>query len=121
SIFSATYNTTIVSGGSQVVTVKFTPTAGQIYLGNFTINTNAGVTNVWLSGTGIAAAPILNVSPTSLNFGNVSVGFYGTMTFTISNPGNAPLIIHALRSSDNSIFSATYNTTIVSGGSQVVT
>src|SRR5690606_14134039 len=79
--FSATYNTTIVSGGSQVVTVKFTPVAGQTYSGSFTINTNAGVTNVWLSGTGVASytcnptvIPNIGYYPSSCDINNNAAG-----------------------------------------------
>lgn len=50
-----------------------------------------------LSGTGIPIpAPEIEVSSTNLNFGTVDVGSMTTQTITISNTGNAPLLISSI-------------------------
>ena len=86
----------IAAGGAAVtVTGTYTPTAvgadgGSIVVSsNDTTNPSVSVT---VSGTGVAApAPKIAVAPTTLPFGNVTVGSSGSQAFTISNTGNATL------------------------------
>lgn len=93
-VFFANYNRTIVAGGSQVITVAFSPTVAQTYSGQFNITSDGGSATVSLSGTGVnAAVPKLSVSPTSLNFGNIPYGNAWPLKVKITNTGNAPLVI----------------------------
>ncbi|HUL16609.1 MAG TPA: choice-of-anchor D domain-containing protein, partial [Terriglobales bacterium] len=60
-----------------------------------TLTSSDGVTSapVALSGTVMAATPQLSVSPTSVNFGTVTVGSKGSQNVTLSNQGSADLTI----------------------------
>ena len=91
---SNTCGTTLSPGASCVLSGDFVPgtTLGLVAATLNITTTNAGSATVSLSGTGVATAPILNVSPTSIAFGNVADGSTSaTSTFTIRNTGNATL------------------------------
>ncbi|MGJ7033619.1 choice-of-anchor D domain-containing protein [Niabella hirudinis] len=122
-VFALNFGTTVAANSSQDITVKFSPAAVQSYSGSLSISSNGGNASVSLAGTGIAAAaPVLNVSPLSLNFGAVTVGLQTTLEFTLSNTGNAPLTITSINTSDNNLFPiANYQATTPAGGSQKVT
>ena len=84
---------------SQSVTlnVKFAPTATGSATAQLTISSNSasgGTTVVQLSGTGTTAAvATLQVSATSLAFGDVNVGSTKTLNLTLTSSGTAPLTI----------------------------
>jgi hypothetical protein len=86
-----------VNVGQQItVTMAFLPTALGTVSGNISIVSNAPTspTSVALSGTGIAATLTLGISPTSLNFGNVTMGTSSpTQNVTITNTGNSSVAI----------------------------
>jgi len=76
------------SGGSvnQTIYVKFTPPAAQTYNGNVT-NSSTGATtkNVSVTGTGVLPpTPTISVNPSSLAFGNVTVGQSSTLNYQLS-------------------------------------
>lgn len=48
-----------------------------------------------------SSAPNMSISPVSLNFGNVAIGESDTRTFTVSNTGNAPLVVSAINSNQS--------------------
>ena len=56
-----------------------------------------------LTGTAIAAAPQVTISPMSLSFGNVPVGKTATQTFTISNTGNISLTVTKAAPPDSAV------------------
>ena len=90
---------TIAAGASCNVSVGFTPAAAGARSGSVTVSHNAaGATStVTLSGTGTAATPAIQVTPTSLNFGSITAGsFSGGLPITVSSMGTAPLIITGL-------------------------
>ncbi len=114
--FSITNNTClgapIAPGDACSLSVTFRPGAlgprnAQLRIwGNAT---NSPVT-VLLSGTGTNAAPSIGFSPTSLSFGNQPVGSTSAVqTVTITNAGNASLIISAIF--PNGGFSSDYTVT----------
>src|SRR5213592_187912 len=78
-----------VNAGQQTtITVAFLPTAVGTVSGNLSIVSNApsSPNSVALNGTGIAATLTLSISPTSLNFGNVTTGTSSpTQNVTITN------------------------------------
>lgn len=119
-VFNCNYSGTINSGSSQQVTVTFSPNNSQNYSGQLTVNSNStnGNNTINLSGTGITVAsnPIINISPISLNFGNVNVGSSSSQNITIQNIGNAPLIINNI-SSTNAYYFCGYSGTISAGSS----
>ena len=86
-----------VSAGQQTtITVDFLPTVVGSASGNISIGSNAPTspTSVGLSGTGIAATFILSISPTSLNFGNITTGTSSAaQSVIITNTGNSNVVI----------------------------
>ncbi len=80
---------------SCTITVSFSPTAAVLYNPSITLTDNAGTQVIQLNGTG-TAAPVVNLSSTSLNFGSLPVGnTSGTQTITVTNTGTANLIFGA--------------------------
>jgi hypothetical protein len=86
-----------VNAGQQTtMMVAFQPTAVGATSGNISIVSNAPAspTSVALAGTGIAATLTLGISPTSLNFGNVTTGTSSaTQNVTVANTGNSNVTI----------------------------
>lgn len=88
----------VLAGDSQQVNITFAPLSGGDLPDTLLVmtDTQAGVVrddtlSVALTGTGIA--PAIAFQPPTLGFGSVLVGTPDTLTFTISNPGTADLII----------------------------
>jgi hypothetical protein len=91
----------IPPGGSQIVTVNFTPTAYAFYTGLLKIYCNdpvKPVVNVNLRGQGVLSGARIGLSATSHNFGNVWVGEEGIAlwNFEVFNMGDQTLQISAL-------------------------
>ena len=87
---------TLTAGQSTSLAVKFAPTTTGSASGNVTITSNASNPSltVSLSGTG-TAVPVgtLGSNPTSLGFGNVTVGSNQSLSTTITNTGSASVTI----------------------------
>jgi len=80
---------------------------------------------ITLTGTGVAAAPAIAFYPNSLNFGTVDLGTESApMTFSVTNTGNANLVIGTVVSSNATEFPITSNTcagkTIAAGNNCLV-
>jgi len=105
-----------VSAGQQTtMTVAFLPTSVGAASGNVSIVSNASTspTSVALSGTGIAATLILNISPTSLSFGSITTSTSSAPeNVTITNTGNSNVTISQI-----SVTGAGYSITF--GGARV--
>ena len=98
--------TTIAYNDSQEIIISFTPTSlGQVeaILTIMSNAANAPALNLDLSGTGIANVPYIEVSHTSLEFGNVYTIVPESQAITIRNVGPAPLEITNI-TSDNIYF-----------------
>lgn len=62
-----------------------------------TINSiSSDMPNTHIFGMPLNQSPQINVSPTSLSFGNVQINTVSTLTFTISNTGNATLNVSSI-------------------------
>jgi hypothetical protein len=86
----------VAPGSSANLSVTYAPTAAGTDTGCIAVTSNASngpTTNLAVSGTGVAApAPQIAVAPTTLAFGDVTVGATsGALTFTVSNTGTATL------------------------------
>jgi len=118
---------TVAAGGSTTVTVTYAPTAAGADAGCLVFSSNDGArptVNLDVSGTGqAAAAPRIAVAPSTLAFGNVTVGSSTPRTFTVSNTGTATLTGTVARaagtSAEYTLAPAAFN--VPAGGSQVVT
>lgn len=88
----------VTPGSTCSIVVKFAPAGAGGFNSQFTINSNDPDTptlNVSVLGTGVAA-PHMQVSPTTINFGNVQLGHNGQQDITIGNNGTAALTILAI-------------------------
>ena len=95
------------AGASQTVVVRFSPTATGSTTGAVAFTSNGGNVSRAVSGTG-GSPPVITVTPSSLSFGNVTVGSTKDLNFTVKNSGVGTLVGSA---STGAPFS------IVSGGS----
>jgi hypothetical protein len=88
---------TIPAAGTCTVGVSFTPSMIGARAATIAFTSNAATSphSIALSGTGMA--PIILISPTTLAFGEVGVGTTSAaQTVTVSNGGNAPLVLGAV-------------------------
>ena len=82
---------TLAAGANMSFTAQFTPAASGPAAGNITINSTAANTPnvVTLAGTGVAQVLTVSLSPSSINFGDVTVGGgSANQTVTMTNTGN---------------------------------
>jgi ASPM-SPD-2-Hydin domain-containing protein/centrosomal CEP192-like protein/HYDIN/CFA65/VesB family protein/parallel beta helix pectate lyase-like protein len=88
---------TLTAGQAAKFSVSFTPSTAGNQTSNLALTSNAPSSpiSVALSGSGVQQQPQISVLPTSLAFGNVTVGSSGKQSVTVSNGGNAPLSITA--------------------------
>lgn len=93
---------TVAAGGSASFTVSFTPTSASNFSASLALVSNApgSPTSVALTGTGLAQSLQLSASPTSLSFGNETVGSTSSsQTVTISNTGNSTVSVTQITAS----------------------
>jgi hypothetical protein len=107
------------SGSSCVIYVSFAPIASGVRAGSLSVETNSqpAVTNIALSGSGVAEvkSPKISLSTSSLNLGSVNLGSTSASKFvTITNSGNAPLIFSKAFSMTGDFASASSGTCKVS-------
>lgn len=83
--------TSVPVGQSASVQIQFAPTAEGSDSATLTVSSNASNSSlaIPLSGTGMQA--IMALSPSSLNFNNITVGQTASQTVTITNNGNTNL------------------------------
>jgi ligand-binding sensor domain-containing protein len=95
----------IEPGGAQKIVIFFTPNG----LGPFnaTLSIKNTYRDVDVALTGVGLAPVISVSPDTLDFGYVEIGKTLTDTITVRNTGTAELLIagSALTGSDTALFS----------------
>jgi VCBS repeat protein/ASPM-SPD-2-Hydin domain-containing protein/centrosomal CEP192-like protein len=102
--FAQTNNcgSSVAAGASCTINVTFTPTTSGTRTGTLTIADNASGSpqTVSLTGTGGSTAPALTLSPSSLTFGNQSVGTTSApQAVTLSNTGNGGLSLTSIAAS----------------------
>ena len=91
--------TTLAPGSSCTISVTFTPSAAGSRAASVTVSDNApgNPHTITLAGTGVAPAPAITLSPTSLAFGNRVVGTTSAaQDVTVTNSGTAPLTINSI-------------------------
>ncbi len=115
---------TISPGYSQIFDITFSPTETGAAASSMAITHNAAGSPVTynLTGTGSDEGPSLMVSPSSLNFGLVSVNAAKNMTVTVSNTGLVnELQVTAASINDSGFTVSPSSANIPAGGSQVFT
>jgi hypothetical protein len=98
SISGITFPLTVAPGATYTANVVFHPQAIGTVNGSASIasNLSGSPTVVSFSGTGVAAPTnTLTVSPTSIAFGNVTVGTSSSRNVTLSNNGTAGIVVSA--------------------------
>lgn len=99
---------TLSAGQNAVMNVSFKPTASEQISGNISVASSQGASAVIpVAGGGVQAA--LTVTPSSVNFGNVSVGSPNSQTIQLTNSGTGVLTI-----SQASVTGAGYSTSALS-------
>jgi hypothetical protein len=101
---SACIGTLAAGGGSCTLSIFFTPSVTTLETGQISITDNAANSpqTISLKGTGVAASTAVTVTPTSLPFGNQTVGTVSDpQTVTITNTGTSTLIISKIETSAN--------------------
>jgi len=86
---------TIAAGKGASFNVVFSPAASGSIAGSLTLVSNAANSplSLALSGTGASSTYQLSVSPSSLSFGNVTVGSSSQLSISLTNTGNANVSI----------------------------
>ena len=81
-------------GQSGTLQIRFAPPSAGAVTGNLTIVSDAANSplTISLSGTGTQAG--LTISPSSLNFGNVTVGQSATQSVKLTNSGNVNVVVN---------------------------
>ena len=90
---TAWQNRTLAPGESGEISIGFKPTKNGYTNDVLTIVSNAGNKEIMLTGTGLASG-VLSVSPTSVSFGQVSVGSNSVIKITLKNTGTADLVVN---------------------------
>ena len=94
-IAGLTVPTVIASGKSATFNVLFTPISSGSVTGAVSLISDApnSPLTISLSGTGVAATPLLAASPSGLNFGTVNVDSTSSLSLTLTNRGNVDVTI----------------------------
>jgi hypothetical protein len=117
---TATCAATLAAGSNCTINVTFTPTVTGTRTGAITITDNAAGSpqNINLTGTGVAAAPVVSLSPASLTFANQQISTTSAaQSVTLSNTGNATLNITSIVPSGNYADTTTCAATLAVGAS----
>jgi sugar lactone lactonase YvrE len=113
---SATSAGSLAANASCTLPISFTPSSsasgaitGSLILTDNTLNVASSTQTVTLNGTATqAGAPVASLSPTTLAFGNETVGSTSAaMMTTLSNTGNATLDISGITLNDTTDYSET--------------
>ena len=94
--------TVAASGGTCNINITFTPNSLTPETGRFDIADNASGSphSINVSGNGVTSATAVTVTPTSLSFGNITVGQTSSaQTVTITNTGTTTLKISSITTS----------------------
>jgi hypothetical protein len=125
-VTSNTCTTPLAPNATCTIGVSFTPPSAGTFPGTLTITDSdyfGAQQTVALTGTG-ATGPLLRISPSTIGFGNQSVGVSSTQTITLTSTGSSAVIFpaNALRVSntDYTIQSTTCGSTLASGASCAV-
>ena len=91
-----TCGASVAAGSKCTITVTFAPAASGSLMAKVSVADNATGSPQSISLTGTGTAPVVKLTPTSLNFGSTTVGVSAaTKTITLSNTGTAALTMGA--------------------------
>jgi hypothetical protein len=84
---------TLKPGARSEFTATFSPTVAGKVLGNISLTSNAPGSPTVISLTGTGNSLLLSVTPTSTNFGNVTVGNNSSLPVLLNNTGSGSVTI----------------------------
>jgi Abnormal spindle-like microcephaly-assoc'd, ASPM-SPD-2-Hydin/HYDIN/CFA65/VesB-like, Ig-like domain/Cep192 domain 4 len=93
SVIGGNPSSSIPAGQSTTVQVQFAPQSTGAAAGLFTIVSNATDSPLSISLIGTGTQPTMTLSPSALNFNNVNVGQTSSQSVTLTNNGNADLVV----------------------------
>lgn len=104
SLANLTNATVVPAGQSATFTASFKPAAAGNATGSISIVSNAPMSPVTISLSGVGettnqGTPYISVSPSSANFGSVIVGNTDSQLLTVSNTGTANLAVSSITAS----------------------
>ncbi|MFL5619626.1 MAG: choice-of-anchor D domain-containing protein [Gemmatimonadaceae bacterium] len=102
-------------GESCYTAVLFRPTATGARAATLDIATTGGNTSVALSGTGLAPAPTIKLSPDTVSFGSQIVGTISQQTVKVENVGTADLTLSSVSTSGGTGWDFMANTNTTNG------
>jgi pimeloyl-ACP methyl ester carboxylesterase len=92
-----TCGTSVAAGANCTISITFVPTAAGSRTAAVTIVDNAGSQGISLAGTGVAAGPAVQLTPTSLSFGVQPVGVASSVrAINVANTGGSALSITSI-------------------------
>ena len=99
---------TMTAGTSCQISIRFVPTLREVQLGAITISTGATESPKIVKLSGLGVAPIVSLTPSTLQFGVHSLGAPSApLIVVLANQGNMALTISAISASSD--YSATHN------------
>ncbi|MGD0304910.1 MAG: choice-of-anchor D domain-containing protein [Candidatus Acidiferrales bacterium] len=87
---------TVAAGQSASVTATFKPTSTSTESGALTVTASGSSSPLTADWTGSGNASALTITPSSVSFGNVTVGSDATQTIKLANSGSATITISSL-------------------------
>jgi len=109
-------------GGSETITVTFSPLTPGGLNAAITMSTNdLDEESVFVSLSGAGITPEITVSPVSIDFGDVEVSSSDSKSFTIANDGTSDLEVSSVLSSNDVIIISPASASIKPGNAQSVT
>ena len=118
--YTTTCGATLDPNQSCSITTTFTPSEAKEQDGQLQINDNTTSTphTLYLYGAGVAGSPAVNLSPTSVTFGNQTVGTTSnSKAVTLTNTGSATLNLTSIAASNEFRQTNTCGSTVAAGNS----
>jgi hypothetical protein len=113
-VVTTTNCSSVPSGGSCTIGLAFRPTTLGAIKGTLTIHSTGKTLYGTLTGTGLVG---LTSSPSSLAFGNVPIGAYGTQYLSLTNVANAVITLPAFTTTGDFAVNGGCPASLPAGGS----
>ncbi|MGD9714490.1 MAG: beta strand repeat-containing protein [Thermomicrobiales bacterium] len=106
---STTLPITVLPGGNAEINVTFSPKASGARASTLFITHNAAVLPSQVTVTGTGLAPVIELSPTAMNFGSLLVNTTSNSNLSIRNTGTSNLVVSALAITGTNAAEFTYS------------
>lgn len=117
SITGLTTPLTLGSGKTSTFNIAFAPKSAGAVSGSASLTYGTKTLKINVTGTGTSSTRSLSDSPTSLSFGNVTVGASSSLNVTLTNTGNSSVTISSVTASGSGVTaSGVANNTVLNAG-----